>query len=77
MITCYVQHNVPLLFIVSLSLQRIIIVNINNIINYHHSSFYTALFLCKAFHSITEVSPHNPRVRYSSFLVEETEAKRI
>lgn len=44
MITCYVQHNVPLLFIVSLSLQRIIIVNINNIINYHHSSFYTAPF---------------------------------
>lgn len=77
MITWYVQHNAPLLFLVSLSLQRIIIVNINNIINYHHRSFHTALFLCQAFHSITEVSPHNPRVRYSSFLVEGTEPKRI
>lgn len=77
MITCYVQNNAPLLFLISLSLQRIFIVNINSIITYNYSSFFKAFFLSKAFCSITEVSPHNPRARYSSIIVEETKAKRV
>lgn len=63
MITCYAQNKAPLLFLIPLSLHRIIIVNINNIIiNYNYSSFHKALFLCKAFCSLTEVSLHNPGV---------------
>ena len=77
MITWYVQHNAPLLFLVSLSLQRIIIVNINILLTIITVHLLQHFFCAKHFRVLLKLVHTTPELDILRFLLKKLKLREF